>query len=265
MKYILTFFLVILAACGTGNMTDGDNNYADNENSMTGYVADVGDERIMVVEKKLQEPFSEIPIEELSEKAGNAISFRVEGNKLSESLQTGEKVEVTHGAVAESYPEQSTASQIKRVVDEDDDIILQQDQKMNLIELETFRQAVQNGKEEQIRMVQYTTEGDPVFMNINYVNKQIEVVIDSSEDQYGSEENAIRHITCSQLEYFLTESQTVSFEIVNCNNSESTLLVADIPLAEIIIPDQSYHKVEVKAGDNILFNTSDQKEINEII
>ncbi|MFC4403434.1 DUF4362 domain-containing protein [Gracilibacillus xinjiangensis] len=273
MKYLFSVLLIFLVACGTSKLNDGTNHDqmnnnipGENNSTMVGYIAEISDESVLVVEKSIQQPFEEIPIEETYVKAGNAIIFQLEKQESLDLFQIGEKVEVTYNALAESYPGQSTALDIKRVADEINDVIFYQARYENLIQLELFVQAIQNGMDKQIRVVHYTTEGDPVFKVYSYLNGQISVVVDRSQDQYGSEDNKISQFTCDQLEYYLTDDQMISFDLVGCDANEATsLLMAEIELSEMIIPEQIYTRVLVRAGDNVLFDTTDREEINGIV
>lgn len=262
---------LFLVACGTSNQNeDGQSGQSDEHtrtSTMTGYIAEVNEEQVMVVEKKIYQPFSSIPIEEANEKAGNAINFHLESISSATNFHIGEKVEVTHGTVQESYPGQSTALDIKRVVDDTYDVIIQHDGIENAIQLELLLQAIQTEEDQQMRMVQYTVEGDPIFYTYSYKNDQINVLVDASEDQYGSKDNRITQFTCDQFEYYLKDQQTISFDLVGCDNGEDTtsFQVAEIKLSEIIIPFQQYSSVQISVGNNILLDTKDSKEISKVI
>ncbi|WP_058308068.1 DUF3221 domain-containing protein [Gracilibacillus massiliensis] len=269
MKYFLSVFVLLFVfACGTAS-NDGNTSEESpepSENVMTGYVAKKEDNRILVTEKRLDQPFDEIAVEEVNQQAGNAISFNIEDieKSLATSLTVGEKIAVTHGAVAESYPGQSSATSVERVIDNEHDLVETHGEYANLIQLEMFRQEVDNEKNSNLRLVRHTTEGDLIFHNIQYKDGNYQVFVDATQDEYGVEET-IRGFGCEQLEYYLTEEETISFDLQNCENEGGQLPVANVPFSEMIIPEQRYHRLEVILNDEVLIDTTDEDKKEEII
>ncbi|SHM38696.1 DUF3221 domain-containing protein [Gracilibacillus kekensis] len=272
MKYFLgVFVLLLIVACGTasndGNTSGESQAPSDpSEDVMTGYVAKTEENRILVTEKQLDQPFDEIAAEKVNQQAGNAISFNIEDieNSLAESFTIGEKIAVTHGAVAESYPGQSAAITIERVIDNEHDLVETHGDYANLIQLELFRQKVENEKSSNLRLVRHTTEGDLIYHNIQYKDGNYQVFVDATQDEYGVEET-VREFACEQFEYYLTEEETLSFDLQNCENEGGQLPVANVPFSEMIIPEQRYHRLEVILNDEVLIDTTDEGKKEEII
>ncbi|MGP4042058.1 DUF4362 domain-containing protein [Gracilibacillus sp. D59] len=269
MKYFLGIILILLlTACGTsldnGNKTQGDSSN-EGHNEMEGYVASVEDNRVLVVENRLDPTVTEFDPQQHDE-AGNAIYFSLEEieDSMTNSLIRGEKIQVTHGAVAESYPGQSSAVAIKRIVDEDHDVVIKLDQTLNLMVLEQFIQQVEKSEDAIMRVVQYTTEGDPVFNNYMFENGEHSIKVDATQDNFGVAET-IRDVSCPQLEYYLIDNQNIMFELTGCDNEGGALAIASLPIADIIVPEDIYHRIEVIVNDEVVLDSNDKNEIGEII
>ncbi|WP_235182955.1 DUF4362 domain-containing protein [Gracilibacillus boraciitolerans] len=264
--------LLFIVACGTAS-NDGNvngekptNQSEKDQNQMTGYVANVDDSQVLVIENRLDQSFDEIPIEEVYEQAGNAIYFSIEDieESLFTSLTEGEKITVTHGTVAESYPGQSAAIEISREIDEQNDLIDMHGDYSNLIQLEIFRQKSEKDENTNLRLVRYTTEGDPIFYNLQYENDSYQVYIDATQDEFGVEDR-VKEVGCQLFEYYLTEEKILSFDLQNCDNEGGQLQVANAPFADIIIPEQVYQRIVVKMNDKVLLDTTDETKKAEII
>ncbi|MFC4386928.1 DUF3221 domain-containing protein [Gracilibacillus marinus] len=115
MKKMIVFILLSLAliACSS----DGE---VKNNDEMIGYIAKITDDTILVTEKYLETNVEQLKEEEMYEKMGNAIYFKVSEleDSFLNSLQLGDKVVVTYSVVAESYPGQSTAMKMEKVKNE---------------------------------------------------------------------------------------------------------------------------------------------------
>jgi hypothetical protein len=115
MKKMIVFILLSLAliACSS----DGE---VKNNDEMIGYIAKITDDTILVTEKYLETNVEQLKEEEMYEKMGNAIYFKVSEleDSFLNSLQIGDKVVVTYSVVAESYPGQSNAMKMEKVKNE---------------------------------------------------------------------------------------------------------------------------------------------------
>ncbi|KOS61629.1 hypothetical protein AN161_17100 [Lysinibacillus sp. FJAT-14222] len=78
---------------------------------------------------------------------------------------------------------------------------------------EDFLHNVQQGKEDSIRMVRYTTEGDPIVHELEYDGEIIKSTKDPRRDQYG--QGSIIHSACSLIEAVETNEST-NYLLENC-------------------------------------------------
>lgn len=62
---------------------------------------------------------------------------------------------------------------------------------------EQFFEHVQQGKDDTIRIVRYTIEGDPILHDYQFENNEIQVTIDNKYDSYGEAE--IFKTTCKTI------------------------------------------------------------------
>ncbi|RCW69815.1 DUF3221 domain-containing protein [Saliterribacillus persicus] len=269
MKNIFSFILllIILIGCGTSqNNTNGSQQGdADGEkehSTMSGYVAKVEDNRILLIENKPTEQLSEIDPENLYEEAGNAIYFNIEEIKESmvSSLIIGEKVAIEHGAVNESYPGQSTATKISRLVDENYDVIAKHTEFNNTYLIDLFFEQ----KYDILRTVQYTTEGDPIFTMVKREGANSYFVsVDASQDNFGASESPTL-LTCTSIESY-SEENDMNFMLVGCDGEQNEIALLSAPVEEIIVPNQTYSKVTINANEEVIYESENEDEIAEII
>ncbi|WP_018933083.1 DUF3221 domain-containing protein [Gracilibacillus lacisalsi] len=265
MKNVLGIItLLFVTACGT-NLDNGNKIQDDVQNVMEGYVANIGDNSVLVVENRLDPSISEFHPEQ-HEEAGNAISFSLDDieDSMADSLMRGEKIQVTHGAVAESYPGQSSAIAIKRIVDEEHDMVIAPDETVNLVALEQFIQKTENNEEATMRGVNITVEGSSVFDTYIFQNGEYTVKADATQDNFVEVET-ISEVSCPQLEYYLTDDQHIMFELTGCDNNTGVLTIANLPFKDMIVPEDIYHRVEVIVGEEVVLDTTDESEKEEII
>jgi len=67
----------------------------------------------------------------------------------------------------------------------------------NLTRLKEFILNVNKGKEDKIRVVSFTKEGDPIISEVTYNLETLEVTNDSTRDEYG--EIQLKHIIAKLL------------------------------------------------------------------
>ncbi|UOQ47013.1 DUF4362 domain-containing protein [Gracilibacillus caseinilyticus] len=268
MKYVIYLVMLFaLVACGTASNGNGSDETptSTDQNQMIGYVSKFENNRVLVTENYIASQTEEIPIEELYEQAGNAIFFNLENidKEVRDSLAIGEKITVTHGPIAESYPAQSSATDIARVKDSDHDLIETHGEYENLIHLETFRQAVQNQQVSHLRLIRHTTEGDPIYYNISYDGNEFNISRDSRKDSYAGSGDIMNGFTCKQLENSLTEENNIRFDFTSCDQQEK--LSFEVPYVEIMVPKQTYQSLEIIVGDQKILESDDKEKINKVI
>ncbi|MGM8214624.1 DUF4362 domain-containing protein [Bacillaceae bacterium W0354] len=281
----LTFFIIFsfmfLVACGTGDQTSlgssdtpvgqnsderpGINDNNDQSSSgMVGYVAHITENEVIVTDKRLTEPYEKIGFENMYDQAGNAISFNLKNidKQMQKSLIVGEKIVVTHNAVAESYPGQSTAEAIRREVDEENDFINTHGKMDNLHIFKQFLNDFYEGENSEFRIVEYTIEGDPIFTTVSYENRGFQQFTDATQDEFGVSEQII-HNSCGALAEFY-ENKQVNIELEDCTNGQENLLL-EIDTNDILVPDQTYTGLEIEVNGKITFETDDSSVIEDTL
>lgn len=88
----------------------------------------------------------------------------------------------------------------------------------NLDKLLTFSENVNRGKQDKIRIVSYTIEGDPILHDLEYDGNVINLTIDSRRDKYGS--GSVETTICKSIEIEETEENTDYF-LVGCDGTEN--------------------------------------------
>ena len=107
----------------------------------------------------------------------------------------------------DAIPE-SPEQQISSFTPSSEDVVDGHEGIENLDQFETFYANVENGQEDNVRVVRYTVEGAPILLDLAYDGEQIKAVYDTTRDGYGSQR--IVTTTCDgvdmkgQSEYILT-------------------------------------------------------------
>src|SRR5699024_8595101 len=101
-----------------------------------------------------------------------------------------------------------------------DDVIDKHGDITNLNLFEEFVINVAEGKRESIRIVRYTTEGDPIIQDLEYDTRKILMTNDQTRDRYGS--NQISIISCHSIEQKNT-TNALEYQLVQCGPSEKTI------------------------------------------
>jgi hypothetical protein len=70
----------------------------------------------------------------------------------------------------------------------------------NLDNFENFIESVESGIKDEIRVTNYTTEGDPIFYNLNYDGNKIHYTFDNSQDGYAGSGKGVKSTSCSNIE-----------------------------------------------------------------
>lgn len=101
---------------------------------------------------------------------------------------------------------------------EDSDIVIEQNEiTANPDKFEAFIGNLENGKQDSIRIVRSTTEGDPIFETLNYDGQIITYVYDNSYDQYGGTNKGIQRGICENLENETSETGIV-YRLSGCSS-----------------------------------------------
>ncbi|AIY06822.1 hypothetical protein Plano_2857 [Planococcus sp. PAMC 21323] len=101
---------------------------------------------------------------------------------------------------------------------EDSDIVIEQNEiTANPDKFEAFIGNLENGKQDKIRIVQRTTEGDPIFETLEYDSEIITYTYDNSHDEYGAENKGKQSGTCENLESETSETGTI-YRLSGCSS-----------------------------------------------
>ncbi|WP_456272355.1 DUF4362 domain-containing protein [Bacillus sp. AK031] len=112
--------------------------------------------------------------------------------------------------------------------------------------MENFYQQVQKSKEGNLRVLEYTIEGDPIITDLDYDGKQINVTFDTTRDEYGN--GKITTSTCEQLAR--EENPTnLSYYMTDCNGASSNMIQALQVFYNV--KQQDLFEVELTYGDDL--------------
>lgn len=97
-----------------------------------------------------------------------------------------------------------------------DDIIDKHGNLENKERFDKFFNNLQQGIDDSIRVVRYTTEGDPIIYSYEFENEEINVTIDTRRDEYG-QGNVIYEI-CTSLKVN-EDNERIDYKLEGCSPS----------------------------------------------
>jgi Domain of unknown function (DUF4362) len=125
---------------------------------------------------------------------------------LVTSCQTNETEQVTQGNVPE-------------------DVVDIRQQMTNLERFYTFVENVNQMKQDQIKVVRYTIEGDPIYHTLAYDGKVIQSTIDTTQDKFGS--GKITTNACKSIAVVETEEST-DYTLSECDRTDVDTSIINI-------------------------------------
>ncbi len=92
----------------------------------------------------------------------------------------------------------------------------------NIERFETFFNNVENGEKDKIRIVNYTTEGDPILQEVDYDGENIKITTDSRRDRYG--QGGISQNTCQEIDV-VEKLERTDYLLEGCKNQLDNMLL----------------------------------------
>lgn len=110
------------------------------------------------------------------------------------------------------------------------------------------------------RVVQYTIEGDPIFNDLKYTDKGIELRVDTSEDKFGSPQ--VINYACEKLARNETD-KLLSYTLTGCEGEQARIELLNIPFD---VTKQDRFEFVLKYGVNLKneINTMDKKLVKDL-
>ena len=105
-----------------------------------------------------------------------------------------------------------------KYVEKESDILDKHGEIENKERFDQFLKNVQQGKEDTIRIVHYTKEGDAILHDYEFKNKVIHVTQDNSHDNYGDTE--ITKTTCKKIKENKDSGKT-SYTLMGCTSPKA--------------------------------------------
>lgn len=91
----------------------------------------------------------------------------------------------------------------------------------NIDKLELFYQKFLKHEEDKIRIVHFTDEGDPVYLDLDSNGEQIKFSRDNSDDKFGGQSKGKKRTTCNQIIKKTGqrgESQGTEYDLKDCTS-----------------------------------------------
>lgn len=106
----------------------------------------------------------------------------------------------------------------------DEDIVDSHGEITNLEKFMEFIGNVKEGKEDKIRVVRYTIEGDPILHDLEFDGETITSKVDSTRDEFGS--GKVSTATCQSIDVIETHERT-EYTLTGCNktNRDNSILI----------------------------------------
>jgi len=100
----------------------------------------------------------------------------------------------------------------------DSDIQFEQEEIItNSDKFEAFIENLKNGKEDNIRIVQRTIEGDPIFDTLDYNGENITYTHDNSHDEFADSSKGTKSGTCENLDSEQSENGRI-YRLSGCSS-----------------------------------------------
>ncbi|QWU47673.1 MULTISPECIES: DUF4362 domain-containing protein [Bacillus] len=122
-------------------------------------------------------------------------------------------------------------SQSSSTVDEKDDIIAKRTGISNLYKFEKFVLNVEQGKVDEIRIVNYTHEGDPIFQTLEHSGKEIRHILDNRRDEFAGDNKGVQSDSCKRIVKEVREVD-IRYRLIDCMNEDGRngYDLLDVPL-----------------------------------
>lgn len=106
-----------------------------------------------------------------------------------------------------------------------DDIVEKNGDIVNKERFERFINNIEKGKNDSIRVVRYTTEGDPMLRDLEYNGETIIATSDTQEDNYGK--GSTNATTCTSIEV-IDSTERTDYLLDGCESFiDTTILVIE--------------------------------------
>lgn len=96
----------------------------------------------------------------------------------------------------------------------------------NLDLLEKFTEDVSNNKDSEVRVVNYTDEGDPVIHDLRYSDEKLSSKIDTRFDEFG--DHGVIEDTCKSIKIIEKSDHTI-YQLRGCEVYKEGILITSIP------------------------------------
>lgn len=116
---------------------------------------------------------------------------------------------------------QNNTNYILEFISSPEDVVDNNIEIQNIERFEQFLSNINEGKADEVRIVRYTTEGDPILHVLEFNGETIKSTFDSRRDEYGS--GGISQTTCHSIEEVETREGTGYF-LEGCDTSIDNLL-----------------------------------------
>ncbi|PQZ56730.1 MULTISPECIES: DUF4362 domain-containing protein [Bacillus] len=122
-------------------------------------------------------------------------------------------------------------SQSSSTVDEKDDIVAKRTGISNLYKFEKFVLNVEQGKVDEIRIVNYTHEGDPIFQTLEHSGKEIRHILDNRRDEFAGDNKGVQSDSCKRIVKEVREVD-IRYRLIDCMNEDGRngYDLLDVPL-----------------------------------
>ncbi|MDM5190738.1 DUF4362 domain-containing protein [Bacillus sp. DX4.1] len=84
-------------------------------------------------------------------------------------------------------------------IDKKNDVVGKIGDVTNLDKFQQFLTRVKSGQTDQVRIVHYTDEGDPIFQTLEYDGIEIRYTSDNSQDKFAGKDKGIESDTCKKI------------------------------------------------------------------
>jgi hypothetical protein len=114
---------------------------------------------------------------------------------------------------------------------EQGDVVNVHGQIYNYVVFETFLENVNKKEPDEIRIVNYTVEGDPIFYDMKYDGSSINLQIDNSKDKYRGNGSSKIKAKCNEI--VTEEEASIYYALENCDSDSPSKSFQILNVSEI--------------------------------
>lgn len=132
-------------------------------------------------------------------------------------------------------------------------------QLQNIVRLDAFINNVKKDKKDKVRLTRYTTEGDPIYHDLDYADSKLTFTMDTREDEFG--QGAVTKSICKGIQKQELETET-NYILTGCENEQKKGLLTIFH--DVDKEDNFAFELKYGVGKKNEINTKEERLIKDL-